>query len=193
MDGPKHIVCITGARGSVIGCGSDSDDDATVIGSEAAEEGGEAAAEGRRRGSSRGRRRSSSRGRRRGSSRGRRRAAAEEGGEAAEEEGGEAVEEEGGEEAPEPTCPELDLSGYYDLNFAVSAKPEPTTVWVDVTMTDDENCYTGEVIAPSDDSKLADLASIVQVGDNLELTFQDFVIPPGQTDLLRMEGSRMYS
>ena len=147
--------------GSVIGCGSDSDDDSTVVGSEAAtEEGGEAAVE-------------------EGGE-----APAEEGGEAPAEEGGEAPTEEGGEAAPEPVCPDLDLTGYYDLNFAVSAKPDPTVVWMDVVMTDDDSCYSGEVIAPSDSSKLADLESIVQVGDTLELTFRDFVIPAGQTDLL---------
>ena len=109
--------------GSVIGCGSDSDDDSTVVGGEAAtEEGGEAAGE-------EGEEAPTEEGGE---------APAEEGGEAPAEGGGEAATEAGGEAAPEPVCPELDLTGYYDLNFAVSAKPDPTVVWMDVVMTDDE-------------------------------------------------------
>jgi hypothetical protein len=131
--------------------------EAAEEGGEAAEEGGEAAEEGGE--------------------------AAEEGGEATEEEGGEATEEEGGE-GPADGCPEMDLTGSWDVQFVVSLKPEPTTVWMNIEASGDDNCYTGEVIAPSDNSDLAVVTSAKISGGALVLQFDDFNIPPGQTALL---------
>ena len=108
-------------------------------------------------------------------------AVATDGGEAAEE-GGEAAEE--GGEGPADGCPEMDLTGSWDVQFVVSLKPEPTTVWMNIEQSGDDNCYTGDVIAPSDNSDLAVVSSVKISGGKLVLQFDDFNIPPGQTALL---------